>query len=81
MLAIRKVPGSIILGVIAVTVSGILLGLVQFQGFVSAPPDLAPTFLKLDILGALDVAMVSIVISFLFVNLFEHIEPFGTIAN
>ena len=71
VLGIRKVPGSIILGVIAVTASGILLGLVQFQGFVSAPPDLAPTFLKLDILGALDVAMVSIVISFLFVNLFD----------
>ena len=81
VLAIRKVPGSIILGVIAVTVSGILLGLVQFQGFVSAPPDLAPTFLKLDILGALDVAMVSIVISFLFVNLFDTAGTLLGVAN
>jgi AGZA family xanthine/uracil permease-like MFS transporter len=81
VLAIRKVPGSIILGVIAVTISGILLGLVQFQGFVSAPPDLAPTFLKLDILGALDVAMVSIVISFLFVNLFDTAGTLLGVAN
>ena len=81
VLAIRKVPGSIILGVIAVTVSGILLGLVQFQGFVSAPPNLAPTFLKLDILGALDVAMVSIVISFLFVNLFDTAGTLLGVAN
>ena len=81
VLAIRKVPGSIILGVIAVTVSGILLGLVQFQGFVSAPPDLAPTFLKLDILGALDVAMVSVVISFLFVNLFDTAGTLLGVAN
>ena len=81
VLAIRKVPGSIILGVIAVTVSGILLGLVQFQGFVSAPPDLAPTFLKLDILGALDVSMVSIVISFLFVNLFDTAGTLLGVAN
>ena len=81
VLAIRKVPGSIILGVIAVTVSGILLGLVQFQGFVSAPPDLAPTFMKLDILGALDVAMVSIVISFLFVNLFDTAGTLLGVAN
>ena len=81
VLAIRKVPGSIILGVIAVTVSGILLGLVQFKGFVSAPPDLAPTFLKLDILGALDVAMVSIVISFLFVNLFDTAGTLLGVAN
>ena len=71
VLAIRKIPGAIILGVIAVTLGGMLFGLVQFQGFVSMPPDLAPTFLKLDILGALDLTMVSIVISFLFVNLFD----------
>ena len=81
VLAIRNVPGAIILGVIAVTVAGMLLGLVQFQGFVSMPPDLAPTFLKLDIFGALDVAMVSIVISFLFVNLFDTAGTLLGVAN
>tara|TARA_B100001540_G_scaffold297280_1_gene299747 strand:+ start:6 stop:1178 length:1173 start_codon:yes stop_codon:yes gene_type:complete len=81
ILAIRKVPGSIILGVIAVTVAGMAFGLVQFQGFVSMPPDLSPTFLKLDILGALDVAMVSIVISFLFVNLFDTAGTLLGVAN
>ena len=70
VLAIRKVPGAIILGVMVVTLSAMLFGLVQFQGLVSMPPDLAPTFMKLDIMGALDLTMVSIVISFLFVNLF-----------
>ena len=81
VLAIRKVPGAIILGVIAVTVVGMLFGLVQFQGFVSMPPDLAPTFLKLDILGALDITMVSIVISFLFVNLFDTAGTLLGVAN
>ena len=81
VLAIRKIPGAIILGVIAVTLGGMLFGLVQFQGFVSMPPDLAPTFLKLDILGALDLTMVSIVISFLFVNLFDTAGTLLGVAN
>jgi AGZA family xanthine/uracil permease-like MFS transporter len=71
VLAIRKVIGAIIIGVLAVTVLGLLLGLIQFNGIVSSPPDLKPILLKLDILGAIDVAMISVVISFLFVNLFD----------
>ena len=71
VLAIRKVIGAIIIGVLAVTVSGLLLGLIQFNGIVSSPPDLKPILLKLDILGAIDVAMISVIISFLFVNLFD----------
>mgnify|MGYP001235401454 FL=1 len=81
VLAIRKVPGAIILGVIVVTISAMLFGLVQFQGLVSMPPDLAPTFMKLDIMGALDLTMVSIVISFLFVNLFDTAGTLLGVAN
>ena len=81
VLAIRKVPGAIILGVMVVTVSAMLFGLVLFQGLVSMPPDLAPTFMKLDIMGALDLTMVSIVISFLFVNLFDTAGTLLGVAN
>jgi len=71
VLAVRKVVGAIIIGVLAVTISGLLLGLIQFNGIVSSPPDLKPILLKLDILCAIDVAMISVIISFLFVNLFD----------
>ena len=71
ILAVRKVVGAIIIGVLAVTISGLLLGLIEFNGIVSSPPDLRPILLKLDIIGAIDVAMISVVISFLFVNLFD----------
>lgn len=71
VLAIRKITGAIIIGVLAVTIIGSLLGLIEFNGIVSPPPDLSPIFMKLDILGALDLAMISIIISFLFVNLFD----------
>ena len=70
-LSIRKVPGSILIGVFAVTLASSLLGLIKFNGLVSTPPSLAPTFLKLDVIGALDLAMISIVMSCLFVNLFD----------
>lgn len=71
VLAIRKITGAIIIGVLAVTIIGSLLGLIEFNGIVSPPPNLSPIFMKLDILGALDLAMISIIISFLFVNLFD----------
>ena len=71
VLAIRKVTGAIIIGVISVTLIGLLVGIVQYNGLVSAPPKLSPILLKLDIMGALDVAMISVIISFLFVNLFD----------
>ena len=71
VLSVRKVIGSIIIGVLAVTILSTLLGLIEFNGIVSSPPRLEPILLKLDIMSALDVGMISIVISFLFVNLFD----------
>ena len=71
ILSIRQVVGAIVIGVLAVTISGLLLGLIEFKGVVASPPDLQPILLKLDIWGAFDVAMISVIISFLFVNLFD----------
>ena len=71
VLAIRKIPGAILLGVLGITVSALLLNLVQYNGLVSMPPSIEPVLFKLDILGALDLTMITIVMSFLFVNLFD----------
>jgi AGZA family xanthine/uracil permease-like MFS transporter len=71
VLSIRKVPGAIIIGILGITLIALQQGMVQFTGLVAAPPSLAPTFMQLDILGALDVAMTSVIIAFLFVNLFD----------
>ena len=70
-LSVRGVPGAILLGILAVTLIGLIAGLVSYQGLVSAPPDMAATFLQLDVTGALDAAMVSVIMAFLFVNLFD----------
>ena len=71
ILSIRQVVGAIVIGVLAVTISSLLFGLIEFNGVVASPPDLQPILLKLDIWGAFDVAMISVIISFLFVNLFD----------
>jgi adenine/guanine/hypoxanthine permease len=70
-LAARRVMGSVMIGIIAVTALGWLLGLVEYQGFVSAPPSLTPTLLQLDLRGAFDVGLISIIFAFLFVDLFD----------
>ena len=70
-LSVRNVPGAIIIGVLSVTLIALSFGLVEYKGVLAYPPDVSSTFLQLDIVGALDIAMVSVIASFLFVNLFD----------
>jgi len=70
-LSFRRITGAVMIGIIAVTVIAMLLGMVEYNGFFAAPPSLAPTFMQLDIVGALNVGMISIVFAFLFVDLFD----------
>ena len=71
ILSIRKIPGAIMLGIIAITVISVFTNKVEFTGFFSSPPSLTPVLFELDFSGALDVGVVSIVLTFLFVNLFD----------
>ncbi len=68
----RKVSGAVIISVLLVSIISILLGITPFRGIIAPPPSLAPTFLQLDIIGALNIGMVSVIFSFLFVDLFDN---------
>ncbi|MEZ1661124.1 NCS2 family permease [Pseudomonas aeruginosa] len=68
----RSVTGAVLIGILVVTAIAILFGVTQFGGVVSMPPSLAPTFLQLDIKGALDIGLVSVIFAFLFVDLFDN---------
>ncbi|MBN7795703.1 NCS2 family permease [Parahaliea mediterranea] len=81
VLSIRQMHGAIIVGILTITAIGLLGGLVEYQGLVAAPPSIAPTLFKLDIAGALDVAMTSVIIAFLFVNLFDTAGTLLGVAN
>lgn len=67
----RKVPAAVMLAILIVTVISLISGHTEYHGIMSMPPSIAPTLLKLDIAGALDVSMVSVVFAFLFVVLFD----------
>ncbi|MCY3622624.1 MAG: NCS2 family permease [Gammaproteobacteria bacterium] len=70
-LAARRIPGATIIGVLGVTAVGIAMGVSQWQGLVATPPDPMPTLLALDIAGALQVGMISVILTFLIVDLFD----------
>ncbi len=67
-----NVPGAIIIAVLATALAGIVLGVSPFAGIASLPPSLAPTALALDLRGALDIGLVTIVFVFLFMDLFDN---------
>lgn len=70
-LAYLKVTGAVMIGILGVTVVAILLGHNEYGGLMSMPPSVMPTLMKMDIMGALDVAMLSVIFAFLFVDLFD----------
>ncbi|WP_421989303.1 NCS2 family permease [Roseococcus sp.] len=71
-LAARRVPGSVILGILITMAAGIPLGLTQFQGVLAMPPSLAPSFLQMDIAGALSLGIVGVVFTFFLVDLLDN---------
>ena len=81
VLSIRKIPGAIVIGIFFVTSVALALNLIKFNGIVSSPPSLMPVLLKLDISQAFDLAMISIIMSFLFVNLFDTAGTLVGVAN
>lgn len=70
-LDVRRIPGAVIIGILLTTAVGVVLGISEFKGVVALPPNPAPTFLAMDLGGALQLALVTIVFTFLFVDLFD----------
>lgn len=66
-----KVRGAILIGIISVTLLSFVFGDNQFKGVVALPPSLAPSFLQLDIGGALSAGFVNVVLVFFLVELFD----------
>jgi adenine/guanine/hypoxanthine permease len=66
-----KVPGAILIGILLVTFAAILKGVSQFSGIVSAPPSIAPTFLQLDVPGALHGGIFHVVLVMVLVEVFD----------
>lgn len=74
-LEIRKVKGSILIGILLATVLGFIFddNLILPSQIISTPPSIAPVFGKLELLSVLKITFIAPIFSFLFVNLFDSI--------
>jgi AGZA family xanthine/uracil permease-like MFS transporter len=68
----RRIIGGTLLGILIVTIVGIPLGLATYSGVVSAPPSLEPTLFKLDFSRIAEGSFLIVVLSFLFVDVFDN---------
>jgi AGZA family xanthine/uracil permease-like MFS transporter len=70
-LSAKKVIGAVIIGILATTFLGWVFGDVNFSGIVSMPPSVAPVFMQLDIAGAFQISMITVILSLLLVDVFD----------
>jgi AGZA family xanthine/uracil permease-like MFS transporter len=66
-----KVRGAILIGILVVTILSIATGQNEFNGIFSAPPSLAPTFMQLDVLGALHMGFIHVILVLVLVEVFD----------
>ena len=74
ILEVRKVKGSILIGILSTTLLAIFFGEVPLPGsFFSLPPSIMPTAFQLDISAALSWGLFGAIFSFMFVDLFDSV--------
>mgnify|MGYP000613083957 CR=1 FL=1 len=76
-----RVPGGIVIGIIAVSIVGWATGTTELAGVIGSVPSLEPTLFKLDIQGALTAAMIGVVFALLFVDFFDTAGTLTSVAN
>ena len=67
----RQIMGAVIIGMLLATAIGWVTGTAEFIGVVSMPPSPAPVFLKLDIMAALEISMLTVILTLLLVDVFD----------
>ncbi|MFM2486337.1 NCS2 family permease [Celerinatantimonas yamalensis] len=77
----RKVKGSVLISILLITLLSVIFGMNHFNGLISLPPSISPTFLQLDIAGAFNVSMLSVIFAFLFVDLFDTAGTLMAVAQ
>ncbi|HET6342850.1 MAG TPA: NCS2 family permease [Gemmatimonadota bacterium] len=79
LLHLVRVPGSILLAILATAGGAMLLGLApRPEALVGAPPDLSPTFLALDIRAALTWGFASVILAIFVLDL---VDTIGTLIG
>ena len=79
----KRVHGAFLIGIVVATLFALALGLVQVPegSLVSLPPSLSPIFLKFDWSHIFTLDMLIVVLTFLFVNLFDTVGTLIGVAS
>ncbi len=79
----KKVPGSILIGILISTVIAFFVGVAEYKGVIGAIPDISPTFLKLkiSISDLLTPAFWMIVLTFFFADFFDTAGTLTGLGN
>ena len=73
LLALR-LRGAILIGIVATSILGLIVGVIEFKGIVSAPPSILPTMLKLQFPNVFkDPNLLTVIFIFLFLDMFDTI--------
>ncbi len=67
----RNIIGAVVIGMLAVTVLGWILGIAEFKGVVDTPPSMAPVFMQLDLRNVFEWSMITVVLTLLLVDVFD----------
>jgi len=78
VLIVKKVNGALLWGILLTALAAMPFGIVKYQGIISAPPSLAPTFLQMDLSKVFDITMIPVIFVFLFMGVFDTV---GTLAG
>ncbi|MCT8126966.1 NCS2 family permease [Alishewanella sp. BS5-314] len=70
-LAHRGWHSAVLVSILLVTLAAWWLGDSEFSGIVAMPPSLAPTFMQLDFTAALTLSIIPVVLTLLFLDLFD----------
>ena len=63
-LYVKNIHGSILLGMLITCIIGIFLNVVSYSGVIAAVPSVEPTFMRLDIIGAFEAGIITVVFIF-----------------
>jgi AGZA family xanthine/uracil permease-like MFS transporter len=79
LLMVKKVKGSILIGILSVTVLAVIFGQLSLpEKFVSLPPDISPIFLKLDIVRAFNWGFFAVILT---VFVMDFVDTMGTLLG
>lgn len=81
VLLIKKVPGALLIGIIAATVIGIPMGITRMEGLFSTPPSIKPVFFQFEWEHIFTKEMLIVVFTFLFVDIFNTLGTLVGVAH